>query len=128
VTTPHAQETGRAKFTPGPWRVFMSPSGHKVVGIGEGTGDGIADCGFGIWRHGRPEHLANAHLIAAAPDLYAAIEALEWSDEALDTHGVFKPACPLCVGLQQTGHFNPCALDAALRKARGETPPPPVSP
>lgn len=66
-----------AKHTPGPWRVFTAkpPNDHKIIGIGELTGEGIADCGFGVWRGGSAEALANARLIAAAPELLAALKA-----------------------------------------------------
>lgn len=59
------------KHTPGPWRVFISTSGSQIIGIGELDGQGIADCGFGVWRGGSAEAFANARLIAAAPDLLA---------------------------------------------------------
>jgi hypothetical protein len=60
------------KWTPGPWRVFTTPDGRDMIGIGEATGEGVVDCGFGVWRSG-DEKLANAHLIAAAPALYEAL-------------------------------------------------------
>lgn len=62
-----------AKHTPGPWRVFTTPDNTKIIGIGEQSGDGIADCGFGVWRGGSEEARANALLMAAAPDLLAAL-------------------------------------------------------
>jgi len=61
-----------SEHTPGPWRVFTSPRGTKIIGIGTLDGDGITDCGFGVWRGGSDEAMANARLIAAAPDLLAA--------------------------------------------------------
>lgn len=61
------------KHTPGPWRLFMTTDGRKLIGIGESTGEGIADHGFGTWRSGE-EQLANARLIAAAPDLLEALK------------------------------------------------------
>lgn len=60
-------------FTPGPWKVFTDPTGTKIIGIGELNGAGVTDCGFGIWRGGDAECLANARLIAAAPDMHAEI-------------------------------------------------------
>lgn len=64
-----------AAHTPGPWRVFQAPNG-KIIGIGELTGEGVADCGFGVWRGGSAEALANARLIAAAPELLEAVKIL----------------------------------------------------
>jgi hypothetical protein len=61
-------------YTPGPWRIFTNTDGSKLIGIGELTGDGIADCGFGLWRGGEAEAIANARLIAAAPDLVEALQ------------------------------------------------------
>lgn len=58
--------------TPGPWRVFDNAD-HFIIGIGELNGDGITDCGFGIWRGKSEEAQANARLIAAAPDLLAVL-------------------------------------------------------
>lgn len=63
-----------AKHTPGPWRVFIAKGGHAIIGIGELTGEGVADCGFGVWRGGSEEAMANARLIAAAPELLEAAQ------------------------------------------------------
>jgi hypothetical protein len=102
----------RQSFTPGPWRAFKTRDGLKVIGIGELTGDGIADGGFGLWRDG-PEALANAHLIAAAPELHAAL--IEVVDLYCDT-----------VNSGDCGFWDPEKMDeikharAALKRARGE--------
>lgn len=63
------------RHTPGPWRVFTTPQGNRIIGIGEQTGEGITDCGFGLWRGGDAEALANARLIAAAPQMLEALKA-----------------------------------------------------
>lgn len=57
-----------------------------------------------------PEALANAHLLAAAPDLYAALKPLAFSDPANPPPGVAAE------------DWSKAVLDAraALRKARGE--------
>ena len=74
----------KAKHTPGPWRLFdeIAPSGRykKTVRwltihadetdgecIAEVTGDDLSD----------DERIANAHLIAAAPDLLEAAKAMD---------------------------------------------------
>lgn len=69
-----------AKFTPGPWvaslgsliRVFQKGTGAVIAGVhrqGRYTGE---------YRHKPIE--ANAHLIAAAPDMYEALNNLENDD------------------------------------------------
>jgi len=63
------------KHTPGPWRLFLTTDGRALIGIGEETGEGITDRGFGTWRSGE-EQIANARLIAAAPDLLEALKNL----------------------------------------------------
>lgn len=62
-----------SKHTPGPWRIFRATDGRKFIGIGEVTGEGITDAGFGTWRSGA-EQEANVCLIAAAPTLLAALK------------------------------------------------------
>ncbi|TXN40512.1 hypothetical protein [Methylobacterium sp. WL7] len=75
-----------AQHTPGPWRVFTTPDNTKIIGIGDRDGEGIADCGFGVWRGGSEEARANALLMAAAPDL---LVALKWFIDDIDgTHTV----------------------------------------
>jgi hypothetical protein len=85
------------KFTPGPWKVFTSPHGLKI-GIGrETTGEGVADCGFGLWGGDSPEAFANARLIASAPELYEAAKlalatAESWIHDQLDGTGMVDEA------------------------------------
>ena len=67
------------QHTPGPWKIFWRTNDMDytwpIVGIGEANGEGVVDCGFGVWRDGE-EALANARLIAAAPDLLAALKGM----------------------------------------------------
>jgi hypothetical protein len=67
------------KFTPGPWMIATSCSYRRIVSrSGEGVCEPITQC-----SDGHPDlHFRNggftgpdAHLIAAAPDLYEALEA-----------------------------------------------------
>ena len=114
-----------AEHTPGPWRVFTTKDGTKVIGIGELNGAGVADCGFGVWRGGSKEALANARLIAAAPEtaaerdrlrevnaeLLAALKALLEElnlIRAKDTKAVYDSVC----------RFNAAA---AISKAEGKS-------
>jgi hypothetical protein len=54
------------RHTPTPWRLFTNPDGTKLVGIGAQDGEGILDCGFGVWAWNDPEGIANANLIVEA--------------------------------------------------------------
>jgi hypothetical protein len=69
--------TEEVKHTPGPWKVYMATTGFHVIGIGKASdGQGITDGGFGVWGGGDAESLANARLLAAAPDLLEALSEL----------------------------------------------------
>ena len=101
--------------TPGPWFIVTPTQGFEICTIHgverQPTEDGLGQ----TWVYIRPESLvrdgewvwpdeaectANAHLIAAAPDLYAALEKIvfDWDGEPEDMF----------------------AAQAALAKARGE--------
>lgn len=92
----------KVEFTPGPWKVFKSADG-RIVGIGrEGTGEGVTDPRFQLWGDG-DERDANAFLIAAAPDMYAALKGLierEWQHA------------------EETGQAPPASIAAGLATAR----------
>jgi hypothetical protein len=73
----------QTKWTPGPWTISRdryNPLQHSenAVSIDAETHFGLA----GVWVRMEdeatddPTMVANAHLIAAAPDLYAALEAI----------------------------------------------------
>lgn len=83
-----------ARWTPGPWRLAKPPStmGLTVTLYGPNSST------LGIIHTGSSAYVANAALIAAAPDLYAALEALLESADRTNLH----------------------AARAALRRARGE--------
>lgn len=94
------------KFTPGPWRVGADFESICLDGDSSRkfTSNGWAKCVAKVtersWMEGtQPFH--NAHLIAAAPDLYEALEGVITAMEGLG-HGPFD------------------AERAALAKARGE--------
>ena len=56
------------KHTPGPWKIGTPPpNGEQTVGTDQGLMVAVATTGAGV------KTKANAHLIAAAPDLYAAL-------------------------------------------------------
>lgn len=93
------------KWTPGPWRIsaFELRAGSETRWIMAADDFSVA-C---VESRDGEENDANAHLIAAAPELYAALEAIDryWAE------GNFS---------RQPGLWNP--MRAALAKARGEQP------
>ncbi len=101
------------KFTPGPW--YMTKSG-RLLRVGKSRKcSGVVLAGIhkfgnlgGAVVEGTPE--ANAHLIAAAPEMYAA---LEWAARNADESEAGRDDA-WYAGLEN------CL--AVLAKARGETP------
>ena len=108
------------KFTPGPWFIATPTQGFEVCTIHgverQPTEDGLGQ----TWVYIRPESIvrdgewvwpdeaectANAHLIAAAPDLYAALERLVSEWRGVDAGTLFKAVKE---------------AEATLAKARGE--------
>lgn len=100
-------------FTKGPWKVnsFNSgvstdyvPDSDRTSGYGAGN-DFICDLNDGEYHeyHNNEEQIANAHLIAAAPELYEALEAAANSS-----------------GFQYMFSDTRDKINAALAKARGE--------
>lgn len=96
--------------TPGPWKIFTvqdGPNKGQLLGVGQQTGEGVTDAYGGLWGSG-PEQMANAHLIAAAPDLL----------EALILARRYVADVPI------VGDADLAVIDAALAKARQSTPAP----
>ena len=73
------------KFTKGPW--LKCSRGESLIGI-EGKNVSVYNCGLsGSGKS--PESVANAHLIAAAPDMYAEIQSdIEKLKASLDVDGL----------------------------------------
>ena len=94
-----------AKFTPGPWyidsRLIVGPRINSD-GADDGFISEVCDASLSMG-----DRKANSHLIAAAPDLYEALDNLVAILE-LDTRSYVFDAV--------------CSARAALAKARGETP------
>jgi hypothetical protein len=98
-------------WTPGPWPVDQSGDGKRYI-IGKGLVEGpngyeVAE----VYADDAPyaETRANARLIAAAPDLYEALEAILQTVDAQYASGI---------------RWDPAQRDAArkaLAKANGET-------
>lgn len=98
------------KFTPGPWHWSANPHGGARV---EAPGIGIADV---LSRAGVPHPvqghcIANARLIAAAPDLLEACEAAQKELNAIAGYSGAAGNWPLQDALE--------AVRAAIAKARG---------
>ena len=89
------------KHTPGPWRVWTPPpNGEQCIGDSKGLMVAVATTGITF-----NETLANARLIAAAPDL---LEALQAIIESVDRNGA-----AILTELES-------AARAAIAKAQGE--------
>lgn len=107
-----------AKHTPGPWRIEQSPFFANIRAEAAGV-SGIAS--IQLVSPSTAEALANACLIAAAPDMRAALEAQESAEKA-------QANCPDCEGIGDWAECGRCselfgtAIDlrrAALAKAEG---------
>lgn len=106
------------RFTPGPWNAkvdeLVPERGAVYVEGPEGWDrQSICDCRYSDEGVERDE--ANAHLIAAAPDLYGALELARNALAAVRKH-------PKYPWKDQEGEGFPIEafLDHALKKARGE--------
>ena len=107
--------SNETKWTSGPWSIHskaqmsvMGAKGYAVAACG-GYADNTRDCDELF-----AEQEANARLIAAAPDLYAALEkAREYVGPVIFSDGPRQDDCERCDALIDE-------IDAALRKARGE--------
>jgi hypothetical protein len=97
------------KWTPGPWAVDRDNYDYPMFISGEGD-DVIRGCGC----CGSPNMtMTDAHLIAAAPDLYDALEAAEESIvEFMGVHGYGEDSGANDILVQ---------VRTAMTKARGET-------
>lgn len=98
------------KWTPGPWRINK----YRSIGAGETGCQPIVAHIEPFYGEDRQfgDDGANAHLIAAAPDLYAALAEAEQQIEYL--HANFSPT--------GTGEAVLTRARIALAKARGEQP------
>ena len=104
--------------TPGPWEVaenlFGNTASYEVyanVETKSGKGGYTRIC-----QITPRDQKANAHLIAAAPEMYIALQNVRVE---LDSY----PHCPFCGSVHGEGHEKDCIgyeVEAAIRKARGE--------
>lgn len=101
------------EFTPGPWRQDAPGSLLVIAGEGRSPDDIVAGC----WGHSDErysEGVGNARLIAAAPELLAALK------DELDSHGHLSGRCAAPAGAD--GCTLKCErFRAAIAKAEGRT-------
>ena len=99
-------------YSPRPWSMQRCRDDDIRIKDGDGNWIGTAR----IWE---PEFRdlidaeANATLMAAAPDLLALVEQVEWIDGK----------CPWCLHPQWNGHAPYCDRQAALAKVYGKPSP-----
>lgn len=100
------------KWTPGPWAVTDNRDLNGAYWIETDLFESLAEVRPGSTEaEEMGDTLANAHLIAAAPDLYAALETLRSYAEGQIADGLpHSPTLPSAIGMAK----------AALNKARGE--------
>ena len=97
------------KWTQGPWRVEAWDEASGQARVAQRVrGPGPDDWGRSVWMYTGSE--ADAHLIAASPDLYEALQLMVYRFES---HLEGKPVRDADEVLR--------AANLALRKARGET-------
>jgi len=104
------------EHTPGPWIADYRGVYPAKRTTDTGYGAMIADCPRAAGRNGALEASANAALIAAAPDMLELLEQLEWA--GCDYLG--NPICPRCEQRKTARHDMDCALNAAIKKAKGQ--------
>lgn len=111
---------GEIKHTPGPWRWQPSPHRtHPDMGAFFGA-DGRRVCWFGDAEQyyptqGEPPSEADAHLIAAAPEMKEALESTLWTLSVVD-------GSALCGGARDLLAMLVSEVESALAKANGEAP------
>lgn len=109
------------KFTPGPWSVTPNandPPDTFFIDYGKRRKRHVCF----VTSNGRQrvgEVIANARLIASAPDLLAALQAVEWVQEFDQVDDDAGNWCQLCHNMEREGHAEGCAIDAAIAKATG---------
>lgn len=114
-----------AAFTPGPWQAIKGVEASDEMRCGvsamrDGIGYLVATIENGAPGDSCDTEFSNARLIAAAPELYALAESLEWSAEVSHPEGGTEAGCPVCDAAKRWNHVPGCALAAALAEARGE--------
>ena len=97
------------KWTPGEWKVTNE-------------GDIVSDNGdfVGYTMSGIEERMeADATVMSASKNLYAALKSVEWSATKVIYYELEYGFCPACLEHRDKGHAADCKLNAALKKAEG---------
>ncbi|EHJ49557.1 hypothetical protein DFW101_3561 [Solidesulfovibrio carbinoliphilus subsp. oakridgensis] len=116
---------GCGKATKGPWSVAKF-DGNTVVQAEPVLAHGFPgkvswNIAIVMGTPGGRDKQANARMMAAAPDLLAALEAVEWQGSMFkDLEGKPYTTCPACRRAKVEGHAPGCLIGNALAKARGE--------
>lgn len=93
------------KHTPGPWKIGTPPpNGEQTIGNSQGLMVAVATTGFNV------PTLANAQLIAAAPELLEALEAFDKAAKESTT----------IIGFAAKAFKLLTKTRASIAKARGE--------
>ena len=104
------------KHTPGPYEVVRDK--QRVFADEVYSEDEIP---IALVYADNDQYKANGLLLAAAPDMLAVLERVEWV-RAYSYQGDEGQECPFCCHWKEDGrHPVACALAAALAKARGES-------
>jgi hypothetical protein len=107
------------KFTKGEWKATYDMDGDFIICADDTTLAGVGDYG----GTSKVEDEANAHLIAAAPDLYASVsEFLAMRQAVIDVGGAQGPLDQQLIDKfaeMQIGVVH--RARAALRRSRGES-------
>ena len=109
-----------SEHTEGPWKIdsFEKTYYYGYHRIEASNERGIADI---FWTEDASiEDEANAHLIAAAPDMIEVLKRLEWVKEHAPG-GTYFLVCPICGATKGAPHADDSAPAAALAKARGKS-------
>ena len=105
----------KIKYTLGPWKAHSSPWNHGAQSDWTVFGpqsQGICQLTQYV---GQPEE-ADACLIASAPLMLEALQAVEWGPDLEN-----RRFCPCCQGFREHGHKSDCKLDAAIKAATKTT-------
>ena len=112
----------KEKFTPGPWEVKDNAEWDEILVLGKSSLP-FGELRVAVIGQEEEEGLADAALIAAAPDMYAALEAYVSESRCLDP---IRTPLPNPEGYASKVECTPCGkctfcrARSALAKARGE--------
>ena len=122
----HTSVPPQTNHTPGPWSISFQTTGERQLwqcaDIGNrDKGAHIVSVEWAGPDYGGTlktigEAHANAHLIAAAPELLAALERVEWIPEG-GSEG--RLMCAWCYEHKQAGHTSDCQRQSVLAAAKG---------